>query len=182
VRFAVRRAMLFALFGLLASSGSVLAQGRLAPWPGPWVVRPRPIPPLVARPLVPVVVPPVGVPWFGVPMFPFWNVTTWPYPVWNFNPWPTYVYVGDSVSSHPQLVFNDGTTYIVRDYWRVGDQLHFVTVEEGGTKSVEHTVPFTDLDVQRTTDAVTARGFRFVLRDEPIEQWLRDHPPIPAQR
>jgi hypothetical protein len=55
---------------------------------------------------------------------------------------------------------------------RVNDQLHFVTVEEGGTKSVPHSVPFTDLDVQRTTDRNTAQGFRFVIRDKPIEQWL----------
>jgi hypothetical protein len=90
---------------------------------------------------------------------------------------PTYVDVGDTATNHPQLVFNDGTTYIVRDYWRVDDQLHFITVEDGGTKSVEHTVPFSDLDVPRTSDADLARGFRFVVRDKPIEQWLRDHLP-----
>jgi hypothetical protein len=85
---------------------------------------------------------------------------------------PNYVFVGSASPSHPQLVFNDGTTYSVTDYWRVDDQLHFVTVEEGGTKSVPHTVPFADLDVQRTTDRNTAQGFRFVIRDKPIEQWL----------
>jgi len=120
----------------------------------------------------------IGVPWPGVPVpavFPFWTFTPWPYPAWNFNPWPTYVYVGDTTTNHPQLVFNDGTTYIVRDYWRVDDQLYFITIEDGGTKSVEHTVPFSDLDLQRTSDADMARGFRFVVRDKPIEQWLRDH-------
>jgi hypothetical protein len=122
----------------------------------------------------------VVVPWFGVPapaVFPFWPVTPWPYLSWNFNPWATYVYVGDTTTNHPQLVFNDGTTYIVRDYWRVDDQLHFITIEEGGTKSVERTVPFSDLDLQRTSDADMARGFRLVVRDKPIEQWLRDHLP-----
>jgi hypothetical protein len=147
------------------------------------------------------VAPLISVPWFGVPapaVFPFWAFTPRPFlswnfapgptyanvgdTSWNFNPWPTYVYVGDTTTNHPQLVFNDGTTYIVRDYWRVDDQLHFVTIEESGTKSVEHTVPFSDLDVQRTSDTDTARGFRFVLRDEPIEQWLRDHLPTPAPR
>jgi hypothetical protein len=99
-----------------------------------------------------------------------------PYPVWNFiPPSPSYVFVGSASPSHPQLVFQDGTTYTVTDYWRVNDQLHFVTIEEGGTKSVPHTVPFGDLDVQRTTDANAAQGFRFVLRDEPIEQWLEHH-------
>jgi hypothetical protein len=129
------------------------------------------------------VAPRIGLPWFGVPapaVFPFWAFTPWPYPSypsWNFNPWPTYVYVGDTTTNHPQLVFNDGTTYIVRDYWRVDEQLHFITIEDGGTKSVEHTVPFSDLDLQRTSDADMARGFRFVVRDKPIEQWLRDHLP-----
>ena len=47
------------------------------------------------------------------------------------------------------------------DYWRVNDRLHFITIEEGGTKSVPHTVPFGELDVQRTTDANAAQGFRF---------------------
>jgi hypothetical protein len=96
-----------------------------------------------------------------------------PYPAGDFIPTsPTYVFVGSSSSSHPQLVFKDGTTYTVADYWRVDDQLHFTTVEEGGTKSVPHSVPFSDLDVQRTTDADAAQGFRFVVRDKPIQQWL----------
>jgi hypothetical protein len=85
------------------------------------------------------------------------------------------VFVGSASPSHPQLVFKDGTTYTVTDYWRVDDQLHFITIEEGGTKSVPHTVPFGDLDVQRTTDTNAAQGFRFVVRGEPIEQWLEHH-------
>jgi len=106
-----------------------------------------------------------------------------PYPVWNFVPLsPSYVYVGSASPSHPQLVFKDGTTYTVTDYWRVNDQLHFITIEEGGTKSVPHTVPFGELDIQQTTDANTAQGFRFVLRDEPIEQWLEHHAQRAPQR
>jgi hypothetical protein len=92
------------------------------------------------------------------------------------------VFVGSASPSHPQLVFQNGTTHTVTDYWRVNDQLHFITIEEGGTKSVPHTVPFEDLDVQRTTDANVAQGFRFVLRDEPIEQWLEHHSPHAPQR
>ena len=72
--------------------------------------------------------------------------------------------------------------YTVTDYWRVNDQLHFITIEEGATKSVPHAVPFGDLDVQRTTDANVAQGFRFVLRDEPIEQWLEHHAQHPPRR
>lgn len=85
---------------------------------------------------------------------------------------PDYVLVGSASPARPQLVFNDGTTYTVSDYWRVDDQLHFVTVEEGGTKSMPHSVPFDSLDLQRTKNAAAAQGFRFVIRDEPIQQWL----------
>ena len=88
---------------------------------------------------------------------------------------PTYFFIPGESASRPQLIFKDGTTYTVADYWRVDDQLHFVTVEEGGTRSVPHTVPFGDLDVERTTGAAVAHGFRFVVRDEPIEQWLKHH-------
>jgi hypothetical protein len=88
---------------------------------------------------------------------------------------PNYFFLPSESASHPQLIFKDGTTYTVADYWRVDDQLHFITSEEGGTKSVPHTAPFGDLDVQRTTDAATAQGFRFLVRDEPIEQWLQHH-------
>jgi hypothetical protein len=183
----MRRAIVFALFGLIASSGQAFAQARAVPRPGPRVMlRPgRPL--LVARPLLTPWAFPFAVPWFEVPapaltVFPPWSSTPWPYPFWNFEPWPTYFYVGETTANHPQLVFNDGTSYTVRDYWRVDDQLHFITLEEGGTKSVEHTVPFSNLDVQRTTEADTARGFRFVVRDEPIEQWLRDHSSAPAPR
>jgi hypothetical protein len=82
--------------------------------------------------------------------------------------------VGSAAASYLQLVFNNGTSYTVTDYWRVDDQLHFITVEEGGTKFVPHTVPFDDLDVERTKDRATAEGFRFLIRDKPIEQWLED--------
>jgi hypothetical protein len=69
-------------------------------------------------------------------------------------------------------VFKDGTSYTVADYWRVDDQLHFITVEEGGTKFVPHTVPFDNLDVPRTKKRAATEGFRFLIRDKPIQQWL----------
>src|SRR5215471_18676128 len=59
---------------------------------------------------------------------------------------------------------------------------NFITIEEGGTKSVPHTVPFGDLDVQRTTNTNAAQGFRFVVRDEPIEQWLEHRSQRAPQR
>jgi hypothetical protein len=66
------------------------------------------------------------------------------YPVADYTlPSPTYVFVGSASASYPQLVFKDGTSYAVADYWRVDEQLHFITVEEGGTKFVLHSVPST---------------------------------------
>jgi hypothetical protein len=166
----MRRTICFALFGLLVSSGAVFPQARAG--------RAR-----LARPRMRV----IAVRWFttGLPIFLRYDVPVpypypvpyaVPYPVCNFiEPLPTYAFVGSASESHPQLLFKDGITYTVTDYWRVDDQLHFVTMEEGGTKSVLHTMPFEDLDVQRTTEADAAGGFRFVLRDEPIEQWLQKH-------
>jgi hypothetical protein len=119
-------------------------------WCSPWLVQPYPLLP------------------FGYPVsyglsYPFADYTL---------PSPTYVFVGSAAASYPQLVFNDGTSYTVADYWREDDQLHFITVEEGGTKFVPHTVIFDDLDVDRTKDRATAEGFRFLIRDKPIEEWL----------
>jgi hypothetical protein len=159
-----------AIFGLLVSSGEVFPQGHPARRP-------------VARPRVRV----VAVRWFATPpavfvpycvpvLFPYAFQDSLPYPVWNLvAPLPTYAFIGSASATHPQLVFKDGTTYMVTDYWRVNDQLHFITIEEGGMKSVPHSVPFDDLDVQRTSDADAAQGFRFVVRGEPIEQWLEHH-------
>jgi len=99
-----------------------------------------------------------------------------------FVPSIQYVFVGNSSPARLPLTFKDGTSYIVSDYWREGDQLHFVTLEEGGTKSVPHNVPFDSLDEQRTKDAATAQGFRFRIRDEPIQQWLEHHARKTARR
>jgi hypothetical protein len=161
----MRRTICFALFGLLVSNGAAFPQVRAGRWP-------------LARPRVKLVRF-FGVPWFAAspPVFiPYEILVPFPYPVWNFiAPLPTYAFIGSASVSHPQLVFKDGTTYTVTDYWCVDGQLHFITIEEGGTKSVPHSVPFGDLDVQRTTDVDAAGGFRFLVRDEPIEQWLQHH-------
>ena len=170
----MRSTICCAVLGLLVSSEAAFPQARAAPRP-------------LARPHVRV----VSVRWFApnpAIFLPYCSPVSFPYPVpypvpdpvpypvWNFiAPSPAYVFVGSASPSHPQLVFKEGTKYNVTDYWRVNDQLHFITIEEGGTKSVPHTVPFADLDVERTTDANAAQGFRFVLRDEPIEQWLEHH-------
>jgi hypothetical protein len=172
----MRRTICCAIFALLISNGAVFPQTRAAPRPLPRpqvrvIWRHHWHPPLCFQSAIPAT--------YAYPV-PY----AVPYPVAEFIPTaPTYVFVGSSSPSHPQLVFKDGTTYTVADYWRVDDQLHFTTVEEGGTKSVPHSVPFADLDVQRTTDADAAQGFRFVVRDKPIQQWLesRTHQPAPRR-
>ena len=86
---------------------------------------------------------------------------------------PIFVY-GEEGRELVQLYLKDGTVYNVTDYWLVNDQLHCTTVE--GASTVEHVFNFGELDLQKTIDVNTARGFKFVLRNEPIEQYLRDHP------
>ncbi len=88
---------------------------------------------------------------------------------------PVYDY-GEERPDRPQLSLKDGTVLNVTDYWLVDDQLHFTMIEEVGTKPAEHAIPFEELDLRTTTDANARRGFSFVLRNEPIEQYLRDHP------
>lgn len=94
------------------------------------------------------------------------------------NETPVYVYGGER-EDFPQLFLKDGTILSVTDYWVVDSELHFTIVEAIGQKPVEHSVPFEELDLQKTVDANTARGFRFILRNEPFEQYLRDHPEDP---
>ena len=91
---------------------------------------------------------------------------------------PVYV-CGDEREDLPQLYLKDGTILNVTDYWVVDNQLHFKIIEETGQKPVEHLIPFEDLDLQKTVDANTKRGFRFVLRNEPFEEYVRDHPEGP---
>jgi hypothetical protein len=139
------------------------------------------------RPIFPVVFPP-GVGFFGGPFFsvrpgwgfrPFWSRPCGLYLSWGLgcNGFPTYfVIYGGGERDLVQLYLNDGTVYNVTDYWLVDDQLHFTTVEAGGTSPVESTIDFNQLDLQQTVNVNVQRGFRFVLRDEPFEQYVRDHP------
>ena len=94
-----------------------------------------------------------------------------PLPVYQ----PLYLYSGQP-RELVELYLKDGTVYEVTDYWVVNDELHFTTTE--GDKSVEHAIPFDELDLQKTVDVNTQRGFHFILRNEPIEQYLQDHPEI----
>ena len=92
---------------------------------------------------------------------------------------PLYWY-GDERRDLPELYLRDGTVLSVTDYWVVGGELHYKTLEQGGTKSVEHEISFDELDLQRTIDIATTRGFRFVLRNEPLERYLQNAPPEAA--
>ena len=105
------------------------------------------------------------------------------YWAWGYNCYPLPVYVYGEIYSGggrdlAQLYLLDGTVYNVTDYWLVNSQLHFTTIDESGTKWIEHTIDFGQLDLQKTVDVNTERGFRFVLRDEPMRKYLQDHPEI----
>ena len=91
---------------------------------------------------------------------------------------PVYVYGGER-EDFPELFLKDGTILNVTDYWVVEGQLHFKITEAIGQKPVEQSIPFEELDLQTTIDANTRRGFRFVLRNEPLEEYIRDHPEGP---
>ena len=98
----------------------------------------------------------------------------------NYVTLPPYEYppsfYGPADRDLVQLFLKDGTSYYVTDYWFVNNQVHFITLEEDGTKSVEQVIDLDELDLQKSIDVNTRRGFRFVLRDEPLEKYLHDHP------
>ena len=89
---------------------------------------------------------------------------------------PVYQYYGEEGPAFPQLFLKDGTVYTVADYWLVDKQLHFMVMEPGRRGPVEHVIDVDDLDVNTTIDANTDRGFRFVMRNEPLHQYMRDYP------
>jgi len=83
---------------------------------------------------------------------------------------PVYLYGGEErrlIGLH----LNDGTVYGAIDDWFVNGDILFTMVEEGGDRAIEHVMPFDELDLQRTIDVNTRRGFRLVLRDEPWQQY-----------
>ena len=90
---------------------------------------------------------------------------------------PVYLYASEG-RALVWLYLKDGTAYSVSDYWFVNGEIHFIALEEGGAKSAEQTIPFGDLDAQKTIDVNARRGFRVVKRDEPIEQYMHDHPDL----
>lgn len=156
----------------------------------------RPIHPI--RPVLPVVLVYRPQFFYGDPFWRFnscWSTNCelfwpWTFGYTNFStpgpinyvaqPPETRVYVyGGEREDFPQLFLKDGTILNVTDYWVVDNQLHFKLIEAIGQAPVEHSVAFEDLDLQKTVDANASRGFRFVLRNAPVEQYLRDHPEGP---
>jgi hypothetical protein len=81
---------------------------------------------------------------------------------------------GDERHDLPELFLKDGTILTVTDYWLVDGELHYRTIEGG--KHAEHEVHFDELDLQRTIDVAAARGFRFVLRNKPLERYFESSP------
>jgi hypothetical protein len=94
----------------------------------------------------------------------------------NETPVPDY---GEESVDTPQLYLKDGTILNVTDYWVVDNQLHFTIIQDYGAKPTEEVIPFEALDLQKSVDINTRRGFRFMLRNEPVEQYIRDHPEGP---
>jgi hypothetical protein len=88
-----------------------------------------------------------------------------------------YVYSQDG-QPLVQLFLKDGTVYSVNDYWFVNNDIHFTMLDESATKPVEQVIAVEDLDVQRTINVNTRRGFRVVMRNEPMEQYVRDYPDL----
>lgn len=110
--------------------------------------------------------------WFFYPYSVENNVA----PPWRQeNPATVYQYYVGGEQQLVDLFLKDGTTIAVTDYWFVNDEVHFMTPDEDGTKS-EQTIGLDELDLQKTINVNTRRGFRFVRRDEPMDQWVRDHP------
>jgi hypothetical protein len=69
----------------------------------------------------------------------------------------------------------------VDDYWFVNGQIHFTVFDEPGANLLEQVMDFDELDVQKTIDVNTRRGFRLVMRDAPWEKYLHDHPDLIPQ-
>jgi hypothetical protein len=90
-------------------------------------------------------------------------------PVFDFD-------YGQESADTPQLYLKDGSVLNVRDYWLIDDQLHFTIIQEYGAEPVEQSIPLEALDLQKTVDVDTRRGFHFMLRNEPFDQYVRDHP------
>jgi hypothetical protein len=89
--------------------------------------------------------------------------------IYQYPPAPAY---GGGERELVELYLKDGSVYRVTDYWLVNDELHFTTLDATGRARTENVVAFSELDLQKTVDVNTAHGFRFVLRNEPVGEYL----------
>jgi hypothetical protein len=144
------------------------------------------------RPVFPIF-PPRRFAFLGAPLFgrglglefsPAWWRSCGPYGgwTWGYNCYAAPVYIGEENRELPQLYLRDGTVYNVTDYWAVNNQLHFTTIDESGTKWNEQTIDASKLDLQKTADVAKQRGFHFLMRNEPMQQYLQHHPEIGESR
>src|SRR3954465_7770204 len=128
----MRRIICFAVFGLLVSSEAAFSQGQ--DWVRPngraFVVGPRfgRHPGIFHRhhyyPRHHYFDP------FRYFVQDFTAAYTAPEPIVPFA--PNYFFLASESPRRPQLILKNDIIYAVADYWRVDDQLHFITVEEGG--------------------------------------------------
>jgi hypothetical protein len=150
----------------------------------------RPFPPTLIYypfPVGPAAFWPFNSCWWGNCNF-FWTVGYVEVPYYQYSP-PNYVLApqpqyeppvyGEVSRDMPQLFLKDGSVLSVTDYWVVDDRLHFTMVEYEGGSPVEHDIPFDQLDLQKTIDVNTRRGFKFMLRNEPFDRYVQDHPGTP---
>lgn len=124
--------------------------------------------------------------WPSCDLFWNWGLTYNTVPFYSYGPsdyaapqatyeYPQYTYsYGEERADLPQLYLKDGSVLNVTDYWLVDDQLHYTALEQG--KPVERVIPFDQIDLQTTVNVASQRGFRFVLRNEPVELYLQHHP------
>ncbi len=63
------------------------------------------------------------------------------------------------------LQLQDGSMYGLADYWIEGDRLHYLTSYGG-----ENSVPFGQIDLEKTVKLNAERGIEFVLRPKPTSR------------
>jgi hypothetical protein len=113
-----------------------------------------------------------------------WGYECYPMPMYgygfeNYIAQPTYedsayLYGGED-RDLVWLYLKDGKVLGVTDYWLVNGQMHF-RLSDDARQAAEHAISYNELDVQKTIHVNTRRGFRIVFRDEPWQQYLKDHP------
>lgn len=92
----------------------------------------------------------------------------------NYGPFVHEPPAGSSQRDLVELILEDGTVYDVTDYWLEGGELHFTTPNADNNGTTEQVIDLDQLDMQKTVDINTQRGFRFVLRNAPMQEYLQE--------